>query len=186
MITRKLQELKIGFEAGLAEFRNDLPTLVMIHGAGGSSNVWKAQTHLLKRQCNTFALDLPGHGKTEGNGSSDINEYATWLNDVLAAVFPDTPFLMGHSMGGAIVQTAVLLRPELFKGIILVGTGPRLQVAPTFLDGLRNDFEKVVETLLGLCIRRPYGENHRHRGNKANEADGAESRIGRFQRVQPF
>ena len=49
MITRKLQELKIGFEAGLAEFRNDLPTLVMIHGAGGSSNVWKAQTHLLKR-----------------------------------------------------------------------------------------------------------------------------------------
>lgn len=151
MITRKLQELKIGFEAGLAEFRNDLPSLVMIHGAGGSSNVWKAQTHLLKNRCNTFALDLPGHGKTEATSHSDISEYAQWLIDLLLDVFHEKPYLMGHSMGGAIVQTATLSNPELIKGIILVGTGPRLQVAPVFLDGLKNDFEKTVEALLGYA-----------------------------------
>ena len=51
--------------------------------------------------------------KRKEAASSDISEYATWLNDVLADVFPDTPYLMGHSMGGAIVQTAALSQPRI-------------------------------------------------------------------------
>ncbi len=151
MIDRKLREWNIGFEAGWKEFRKDLPSLVMIHGAGGSSVVWKAQTHLLKSLCNTFALDLPGHGETKGGGKSDISEYAEWLVEILRDVFDEPPYLMGHSMGGAIVQTAVLTNPELVRGIILAGTGPRLQVAPVFLDGLQHNFDKIIETVLGYA-----------------------------------
>ena len=151
MIARRLRELNIGFEAGSEDFRNDLPSLVMIHGAGGSSIVWKPQTHLLRDKCNTFALDLPGHGKTGGKSRSEISEYAQWLTAILEKAFDKQPYLMGHSMGGAIVLAATLSNPELVKGIILVGTGPRLQVAPMFLDGLKNDFEKVVENLIGYA-----------------------------------
>ena len=186
MIHRKLRELKIGFEAGLPNFRNHLPSLVMIHGAGGSSNVWTAQTHLLKGRCNTFALDLPGHGNTQGGGKSEIGEYAQWLVEVLDSVFEQKPYLMGHSMGGAIVQTVALTHPQSVKGIILVGTGPRLQVAPVFLDGLKNDFEKIIETLIGYAYAPNADRTLVREGIKMMKQTGAQVVHGDFSACNRF
>ena len=143
MDINKLKEMGIGFMAGPEHFSADRPTLVMVHGAGGSSQLWQNQTRVSKapsgrltRSVNALALDLPGHGESRGEAQSDIDAYAGWLENVLRSVFDDPLFLMGHSMGGAVVQKVALSAPELIKGIILVGTGPRLKVAPMFLEGL--------------------------------------------------
>jgi len=159
MITKKLRDMGIGFTAGSEDFKEDRPTLVMIHGAGGHSQVWQNQTRLskipssagLKRSLNTLALDLPGYGESIGEAQSDLDGYTEWLIECLRSVFKEPPFLMGHSMGGAIVQKAALLEPDLMRGIILVGTGPRLQVAPMFLEGLEKNFEETVDTLIGFA-----------------------------------
>ncbi len=151
MITQKLKSMGIGFEAGSEDFKEDRPTLVMIHGAGGQSQVWHTQTHLLNGSLNTLALDLPDTGESTGEEKSDLGGYTEWLIEVLRNIFREPPFLMGHSMGGAIVQKAALLEPDLMRGIILVGTGPRLQVAPVFLEGLKNNFEETVDTLIGYA-----------------------------------
>jgi pimeloyl-ACP methyl ester carboxylesterase len=58
---------------------------------------------------------------------------------------------MGHSMGGAIVQETALLDAKILKGIILTSTGPLLPVSPVFLNGLLNDFENTVETIMGYA-----------------------------------
>ncbi len=50
-------------------------------------------------------------------------------------------------MGGAIVQTLALTRPEAVKGIVLVGTGARLRVLPLILEGIKNDFEGTVQKI---------------------------------------
>jgi pimeloyl-ACP methyl ester carboxylesterase len=52
--------------------------------------------------------------------------------------------LIGHSMGGAIAMT-LALDFDCVAGLVLVGTGARLRVAPAILDGIRNDFAKSVE-----------------------------------------
>ncbi|OQY50208.1 MAG: hypothetical protein B6240_02130 [Desulfobacteraceae bacterium 4572_87] len=151
MILQALENAGIGFEAGFKEFQENRPTLVMIHGAGGRSQVWCNQVHLLKSSLNTLAIDLPGHGESTGSARGTIGEYAVWLMETLEAFFPDPPFLMGHSMGGAIVQTAAFEKPSLMKGLILAATGPRMGVAPAFLEGLLNNFENIIDTIMGYA-----------------------------------
>jgi pimeloyl-ACP methyl ester carboxylesterase len=123
----------------------------MIHGAGGRSQVWQAQIHLLKNCLNVLALDLPGHGKTDGHSENSVAEYAQWVSKMLVSLLSGPVFLMGHSMGGAIVQETALLHPDLLKGIILVSTGAQLQVAPKFLAGLLTKFEETVDSIIGYA-----------------------------------
>ena len=147
MIFQTLEKAGIGFEAGFKNFKANHPTLLMIHGAGGNAQVWRNQVHLLKSSLNTLAIDLPGHGKTAGSAKTTLDGYVPWLMETLEA-FPEPPFLMGHSMGGAIVQEAAFKSPALMKGIILAATGPRLGVAPALLDGLLNNFENIIDTIM--------------------------------------
>jgi len=151
VILNKLKDMGIGFEVGSKDFTENRPTLVMIHGAGGRSIVWKNQTRPLNDFMNTLALDLPGHGKTSGRARSLVSEYSRWLVQVLETLFDETVFLMGHSMGGAIVQDLTLSEPKLIKGLILVGTGPVLRVAPEFLEGFQTKFEETVNTLIAYA-----------------------------------
>ncbi len=148
MIFEELKGLKIGFKIGPEQFSEKKPTLVMIHGAGGCSQTWQGQIYPLKDSFNTLALDLPGHGKTAGQSKNRVDEYAHWLGEMLDVLFQEPVFLMGHSMGGAIVQETALLYPKLIEGIILAGTGPRLQVAPMFLEGFLNRFEETIDTVI--------------------------------------
>jgi len=151
MVLKKVKELNIGFEAGSQDFSEKRPTLVMIHGAGGRSRIWKKQIRPLNDFMNTLALDLPGHGKTLGRGKSLVGEYSRWLKNILKELFNEQVFLMGHSLGGAIAQDLALLDPQLLKGLILVGTGPVLRVAPKFLEGFLNKFEETVDSVMGYA-----------------------------------
>ena len=59
----------IAFVAGRWPLDPEKPTLVFIHGSGGSSVLWENQVDLLREYVNTIAIDLPGHGKSSRSGS---------------------------------------------------------------------------------------------------------------------
>lgn len=133
-------------------------SLLFIHGAGGTHKHWGYQVQALEK-VNRYALDLPGHGRSAGDGRASIEGYADvvlWLLDTLglARVTP-----VGHSMGGAISQYLALCFPSRVNRLVLVGSGARLRVLPSLLKGLLDDFPAAVESMLSwaYCSSTPQG-----------------------------
>jgi len=152
MLKERLRDKGIGYEIGFEDPHPQRPFLVMIHGAGGRAALWHNQVRLLAEIANTVALDLPGHGESPGPSMKLISEYAAWLARLLEEAFAgQSVILMGHSMGGAIVQEVALAAPHTLHGLVLVATGPRLQVAPALLQGFSADFNKTIDTLIGYA-----------------------------------
>lgn len=73
--------------------------LVLVHGAGGSHLDWPAPLRRLKG-ANVYALDLPGHSRSEGTGRSSIAAYRDFLLAFLDALGLERATVVGHSMGG--------------------------------------------------------------------------------------
>jgi len=114
---------------------NSVP-IVLVHGAGGSSKSWSEQLAIFDGQYNAWAMNLPGHGKSEGSLLSNINDMTKFINDFIEALSLDKFVLVGHSMGGAIAQEFALQYPEQLRGLVLIATGARLKVSQEILDTL--------------------------------------------------
>ena len=128
------------YQGDVASKRN----LVLVHGAGGSHLDWPAPLCRLKG-ANVYALDLPGHGRSEGLGRSSITAYRDFLLAFLDALGLERATLVGHSMGGGIALAFALHDPDRLDGLILVGSGARLRVLPAILTGMLSDFETTVD-----------------------------------------
>jgi pimeloyl-ACP methyl ester carboxylesterase len=122
------------------------PPLVLVHGAGGSLMHWPGEIRRLREE-NVYALDLPGHGASGGQGRAEIAAYAEVVHDFGVALQLSSLVLVGHSMGGAIVLEYALRYAHALVGVVPVATGARLRVAPELLYGLRNDFDNTVHWL---------------------------------------
>jgi pimeloyl-ACP methyl ester carboxylesterase len=151
--------VKIGYLTGSQGIDPKRPTVVFIHGAGGSAWSWLGLLSAVGRKVNTLALDLPGHGDTPGQAFDSIEGYADWLGRALEELkgepgIGDRIILAGHSMGGAISQVFDLLHPDASAGLVLIGTGCELPVNPQLLEGLLNNFEQTVALVNKWCFAK--------------------------------
>lgn len=128
--------------------------LVLIHGAGGNHLHWGGAVRTLPA-ARVYALDLPGHGRSTGGGRTTVAQYASAVIEFLDVLGIDQAVLAGHSMGGAIAQTAALEFPDRVQGLVLVGTGSRLRVLPSILEGTLADYAATVE----LICRYAYSDS---------------------------
>jgi len=110
-----------------------MPVLVFVHGSGATSDHWRFQTRYFR---DSVALDLPGHADN-GPGRSRVIDYVNWVRDEIHKRGIPDPVLVGHSLGGAIALTYALEYPGELCGLGLIGTGARLKVLPSILEGLR-------------------------------------------------
>lgn len=132
---------------------SNAPPLVLVHGAGGTHMHWPAELRRLAATT-VYALDLPGHGQSPGAGCTTITDYAQTVIAWADALQLPNFVLAGHSMGGAIAQTAALRQPERLAGLILVGTGARLFVSPAILDGLSRDYAATARLIAEWAYKR--------------------------------
>jgi pimeloyl-ACP methyl ester carboxylesterase len=112
--------------------------------------VWLQQLKSLGRRRKAIAVDLPGHGDSNGSGADRIEAYRDMVKECIAALGLDRIVMVGHSMGGAITQSIALAYPELLAAIVLVGSGVRLRVQPQIFAGLRDDAMRAIDLIIKL------------------------------------
>lgn len=95
--------------------------LVMVHGLGGTSNVWGPQADVLSRFFKVIRPDLPGSGRTRATGPLTIESLAETVLQLIDENGGSPAHLVGHSMGTIVCQHAAVKRSESVKSLALVG-----------------------------------------------------------------
>src|ERR1700757_1309865 len=86
-------------------------TVVFIHGSANDHSVWALQSrYFAYHGFNVLAVDLPGHGKSDGPALPSIEELAIWIFAVLDTAALERAVLIGHSMGSLIALHAAAAR----------------------------------------------------------------------------
>ena len=109
--------------------------VVFLHGFGADLSSWRPLLGRLGLDNPLMALDLPGHGASQGHGAADFAGIVAAVGQALRAL-PGGVHLVGHSLGAA-VATALTERGDLdVRSLTLIspaGLGP--SVAGDFVEG---------------------------------------------------
>ena len=105
--------------------------LVFVHGYTGDITDWQFQIAEFSPSHRVLAMDLRGHGRSEAPADRSAYTVPAMSCDVEALV-DEVGFakyhLVGHSMGGAIVQEVALRSSERLLSLTLEDTAPILYV----------------------------------------------------------
>jgi 2-hydroxy-6-oxonona-2,4-dienedioate hydrolase len=102
-----------------------MKNLVFVHGFLGGSGQWTPQTAAFSPHFNVITVDLPGFGLNSGlEAPQRIDAYADFVLAELSRLGIERFHLLGHSMGGMIVQEMAARAQERIEYLVLYGTGP--------------------------------------------------------------
>jgi 3-oxoadipate enol-lactonase len=117
----KTKNGRFGYEAAGA---CDLPSLIFLHGIGGAARAWRGQLDYFKGRYHAVAWDMPGYGGSAPLPSVSIPAFADALQDFLQQVGATKPVIVGHSIGGMIVQQLLANEPAIAHAVVLAQTSP--------------------------------------------------------------
>lgn len=117
---------------------------MLVHGYLGGQFMWQFQEPLE----NAFDLIMPslaGYGESAGlEAPSSIPGNVDDICDLLDYLEIDKVNVLGHSMGGMIVQELAASRPERVNKLICLGTGP-MGVLPNRFESIAESRRKIIE-----------------------------------------
>ncbi len=129
-------------------------TLVLVHGYLGGSSQWAAELRALSPHLDVIAMDLPGFANSKHMTSPDqITGYAQVVLDCLDQLGVARFHLLGHSMGGMIVQEIVHLAPQRVNRLVLYATGP-LGLLPGRFETMARSRERLAQDGVDATARR--------------------------------
>ena len=118
---------------------------VFVHGYLGSSKMWNFQKEFFSKHYRVIIPALPGFGESHNVKSLDsINKMAREIIDLLDQKNIDKFNLIGHSMGGMIVQEITKLIGDRVNKLICFATGSIGEIPGRFetIDETREKLKK--------------------------------------------
>jgi 3-oxoadipate enol-lactonase len=98
--------------------------LLFLHGIGGAARAWRGQLDFFRDRYRAIAWDMPGYGGSAPLPDVSIAALAGALQDFLQAVDATKPIIVGHSIGGMIVQQWLAKNPRIAGAVVLAQTSP--------------------------------------------------------------
>jgi pimeloyl-ACP methyl ester carboxylesterase len=126
---------KVYAATGGKAFDPALPAVVFLHGAGCDHTVWALQTRWFAwHGRSVLAVDLPGHGRSEGPALDEIGALADWVVALLDAARVQSAALVGHSMGALVSLETAARRPNRVRALALCGCAAEMPVSEKLLN----------------------------------------------------
>ncbi|HLI13553.1 MAG TPA: alpha/beta hydrolase [Alphaproteobacteria bacterium] len=132
------------------------PAVLFVHGAGMDHTVWQLQARYFAHHGRSvLAVDLPGHGRSEGPPSESVLAYADWLASFLDAVGCSEAALVGHSMGALVALAMAARFPERVRALALLGVAARMPVHPDLLAAADAGDPLAIELITAWGYGKP-------------------------------
>jgi 3-oxoadipate enol-lactonase len=100
------------------------PPLVFLHGIGGAARAWRGQLDFFEDRYRVIAWDMPGYGGSTPLSTVSIAALADAFHDFLQQIGARKPILVGHSIGGMIVQQLLAKDSSIARAVVLAQTSP--------------------------------------------------------------
>jgi pimeloyl-ACP methyl ester carboxylesterase len=157
------------------------PELVLVHGGAQNAHTWDTVALALGRPL--LAVDLPGHGHSDGgpDGAISAGSNGRDLATVIAELAPEARGVVGMSLGGLSSIALAAHAPELVHALVLVDITPGVnaeKAAPVtnFVNGPAS-FDSFDELLARTIEHNPgRSESSLRRGilhNAVQREDGS-------------
>ena len=128
--------------------------LVLVHGYLGSSEMWSFQKKFFKKYFRVISPALPGFGESYKVKSLDsINAMAKNIFDCIEEKKVNQFHLLGHSMGGMIVQEMVKISSKSINKLICFGTGSIGDIPGRF-ESLDKSIERLKKEGIDETVKR--------------------------------
>ena len=137
------------------------PEIVLLHGWGMSSVVWRDFIPLLQAHFHVITVDLPGYDDTFYEGEYDLPV----LLKQYAEVIPDKAIVLGYSLGGMLALRLAKTFPNKTAAVITVGANFQFvadekwpeamdeQVYDGFYQRVNSAPQKALKTFMGLQVK---------------------------------
>ncbi|MBI4316507.1 MAG: alpha/beta hydrolase [Chloroflexi bacterium] len=160
--------------------------LLFVHGAWHSAWCWDENflPYFAAHGYAAHALSLRGHGASEGRPGLRWASLADYADDVasVAAALPAPPVVVGHSMGGMVVQH--YLAAHRAPAAVLLASAPPAGVIPTTLRVARAHPLTFLKTNLALSLYPIVGTPERAREFLFSQAMPRAQSDGYFAKLQ--
>lgn len=110
-----------GWEALHADEEGAGPPVLLVHGQPGLGTDWERVAGDLVTDHRVISPDRPGYGRS-GVAPASMRENAELLADLLAGRQASPAVVVGHSYGGGIAILMAAHRPEVVRGLVLLGS----------------------------------------------------------------
>ena len=165
---------KVYFSTGGLNLVKDKETLCFVHGAGQNHYSFTQQIRYFASQgYNVLAPDFPGHGFSDGNETTSIEEDMLWLYELLSFLKVEKATFIGHSQGCLTILELAEKKPELVMGLVFVAGAMSIPVNDFLIDTSINNPEKAYDLMVtwgqdsygSFSISDWPGHNHLAEGN---------------------
>ena len=130
---------------------NTHPPIVFVHGICHGAWCWENYIeYFCGKGYDCYAFSLRGHWGSYPAWNATISDYVSDLDQIISYIPNKKPVVVGHSMGGAIVQKYLELYPDKLSGIVLLASVPRNPIHPRKACGI-GITTKILRLNIQLC-----------------------------------